>query len=97
MKSLYCTTLPPRLKVTKYERLEPRYNSNWIGVGPSLALRMLPHALELSNAIPHVITKMGEEGCLYVGRSEQVPVVKYFEPKHILPQDVTSVTGAGDR
>ncbi|KAL1934843.1 hypothetical protein VTP01DRAFT_7025 [Rhizomucor pusillus] len=64
--------------------------------GPSLALRMLPHALELSNAIPHVITKMGEEGCLYVGRSEQVPVVKYFEPKHILPQDVTSVTGAGD-
>ena len=57
---------------------------------------MLPHALHLSHMIPNVITKLGEDGCFYTGRSPVTnePIVHYFEPEKV--DDIVSVTGAGD-
>ncbi|KAI8150303.1 Ribokinase-like protein [Fennellomyces sp. T-0311] len=63
---------------------------------PALAHRVLPYALHLSHMIPNVVTKLGEDGCLYTGRSKhsgQV-FVQYFEPEKV--DNITSVTGAGD-
>lgn len=105
MRRLCYSILLPKSKVTTMDgknldngRKEIQLDLSFYQIlAPSLALHMLPHALELSNAIPHIITKMGEEGCLYVGRNGEVPTVEYFEPKHILSQDIKSVTGAGDR
>lgn len=53
---------------------------------------MLSRAIYLSNYVPNVITKLGEEGCLYVGNS----IVEYFPPESIDPAEIKSVTGAGD-
>ncbi|CAO3665767.1 unnamed protein product [Rhizopus stolonifer] len=57
---------------------------------PRLAQTALPQALDLSNYIPNVITKLGEEGCLFVNSS----VVQYFPPEKV--HEIKSVTGAGD-
>ncbi|ORE22282.1 Ribokinase-like protein [Rhizopus microsporus] len=57
-----------------------------------LAAKTLPQAMHLSHFIPNVITKLGEEGCLYVGEAG----IKYFPPETILPHEIKSVTGAGD-
>ncbi|ORE07589.1 Ribokinase-like protein [Rhizopus microsporus var. microsporus] len=57
-----------------------------------LATKTLPQAMCLSHFIPNVITKLGEEGCLYVGEAG----IKYFPPETILPHEIKSVTGAGD-
>lgn len=59
---------------------------------PRLAQNVLPQALCLSNYVPNVITKLGQDGCLFVNQS----VVKYFPPEIILPHEIKSVTGAGD-
>ncbi|KAG0168098.1 hypothetical protein DFQ30_005209 [Apophysomyces sp. BC1015] len=63
---------------------------------PPLAQHVLPQALYLSNYIPNVITKLGEYGCLYVGRSESTRHIEYFPPEQIAPHEIKSVTGAGD-
>ncbi|KAI8988777.1 hypothetical protein BDB01DRAFT_568025 [Pilobolus umbonatus] len=60
--------------------------------GPKLAESILPYALFLSNYVPNVITKLGEEGCLFVNDS----TIEYFSPEMIDPTDIKSVTGAGD-
>ncbi|KAI7851841.1 Ribokinase-like protein [Circinella umbellata] len=63
---------------------------------PAQVERMLPHALHLSHMIPNVITKLGEDGCFYTGRSPTTnePFIYYFEPEEV--DHVVSVTGAGD-
>lgn len=48
----------------------------------------------MSNYIPNIITKLGEEGCLYVGRNNSV--IQYFPPEFIEAHEIKSVTGAGD-
>jgi sugar/nucleoside kinase (ribokinase family) len=53
---------------------------------------VLPNAIYLANYIPNIITKLGEEGCLYVNNS----VVEYFAPESIQANEIKSVTGAGD-
>ncbi|KAI9484635.1 Ribokinase-like protein [Zychaea mexicana] len=65
--------------------------------GPALAQRVLPYALHLSHMIPHIITKLGEDGCLYTGRSSKSgkAIVQYFEPEQV-DSSIISVTGAGD-
>lgn len=64
---------------------------------PQLAYSVLPHAIYLSNYIPNVVTKLGEQGCLYVGQNNAGnSVVKYFSPEYIQPDEIKSVTGAGD-
>ncbi|KAI9486582.1 MAG: Ribokinase-like protein [Benjaminiella poitrasii] len=60
---------------------------------PRLANSVLPHVIYLSNYIPNIITKLGEEGCLYVGRNS---VIEYFPPEFIEANEIKSVTGAGD-
>ncbi|KAI9264049.1 Ribokinase-like protein [Phascolomyces articulosus] len=63
---------------------------------PALVDRVLPYAIHLSHMIPNVITKLGEEGCLYVGRSTRTRQVhvQYFEPEKV--DHIVNVTGAGD-
>ncbi|KAG2219736.1 hypothetical protein INT45_007775, partial [Circinella minor] len=63
---------------------------------PAQVERMFPHALHLSHMIPNVITKLGEDGCFYTGRSPTTnePFIHYFEPEEV--DHVISVTGAGD-
>ncbi|KAG2213520.1 hypothetical protein INT47_009194 [Mucor saturninus] len=64
---------------------------------PQLAHSVLPHAIYLSNYIPNIVTKLGEQGCLYVGQTNAGhSVVKYFSPEYIQPDEIKSVTGAGD-
>lgn len=60
---------------------------------PKLAQLALPNAFYLSQFIPNVITKLGEEGCLYVGKNA---VVEYFPPELIQANEIVNVTGAGD-
>ncbi|KAI8096817.1 Ribokinase-like protein [Halteromyces radiatus] len=66
---------------------------------PPIAHQTLPDALYLSNYIPHIITKLGEYGCLYVGPKQGQKHQKsmhYFTPEFLDPDTVKSVTGAGD-
>ncbi|KAK4520028.1 uncharacterized protein ATC70_008156 [Mucor velutinosus] len=60
---------------------------------PKLAHLALPDACFLSQFIPNVITKLGEEGCLYVSKNAGV---EYFTPESIQPNEIVNVTGAGD-
>jgi sugar/nucleoside kinase (ribokinase family) len=60
---------------------------------PRLAQSVLPNAIYLANYIPNIITKLGEEGCLYVGNNS---VIKYFPPEFVQANEIKSVTGAGD-
>ncbi|KAI7869978.1 Ribokinase-like protein [Spinellus fusiger] len=62
--------------------------------GPRVAQQMLPLATYLSHSIPNVITKLGEDGCLYV--QNKASHVAYFPPETVLPEQIKSVTGAGD-
>ncbi|KAI9247829.1 Ribokinase-like protein [Sporodiniella umbellata] len=57
---------------------------------PRLAQSVLPQALDLSNHVPNVFTKLGEEGCLFVSPS----TIQYFPPEKA--NNIQSVTGAGD-
>lgn len=59
---------------------------------PQLAHAVLPHAIFLSNYIPNIITKLGEQGCLFVNQK----TVEYFSPEKIHSNEIKSVTGAGD-
>ncbi|KAI7874978.1 Ribokinase-like protein [Lichtheimia hyalospora FSU 10163] len=68
-------------------------------VAPRSAELVLPYSLHLSQWIPNVIIKLGEDGCLFVGRSnvsKQPPVVRYFSPEKFDQSTIISVTGAGD-
>ncbi|CDH57494.1 indigoidine synthase a-like protein [Lichtheimia corymbifera JMRC:FSU:9682] len=68
-------------------------------VAPRSAELVLPYGLHLSQWIPNVIIKLGEDGCLFVGRSDvsnQPPVVQYFSPEKFDQTSIVSVTGAGD-
>ncbi|GAN06309.1 conserved hypothetical protein [Mucor ambiguus] len=60
---------------------------------PKLAHLALPNACFLSQFIPNVITKLGEEGCLYVSKNAGV---EYFTPESIHSNEIVNVTGAGD-
>ncbi|CAO0802352.1 unnamed protein product [Mucor circinelloides] len=60
---------------------------------PRLAHLALSNASFLSQFIPNVITKLGEEGCLYVSKNAGV---EYFAPESIQPNEIVNVTGAGD-
>ncbi|OAC97857.1 hypothetical protein MUCCIDRAFT_168016 [Mucor lusitanicus CBS 277.49] len=60
---------------------------------PTLAHLALPNACFLSQFIPNVITKLGEEGCLYVSKNAGA---EYFAPESIEPNEIVNVTGAGD-
>ena len=53
---------------------------------------MLPHAIFMSHYIPNIVTKLGEEGCLFVSKER----VQYYSPEVINAKDIKSVTGAGD-
>ncbi|KAG1149474.1 hypothetical protein G6F37_008457 [Rhizopus arrhizus] len=74
-----------------YKQIKP-INPSSLNNAPRLAQNVLPQALCLSNYVPNVITKLGQDGCLFVNQS----VVKYFPPEIILPHEIKSVTGAGD-
>ncbi|KAI8391071.1 Ribokinase-like protein [Radiomyces spectabilis] len=63
---------------------------------PSLAHRVLPQALYLSNYIPNILLKLGEHGCLYVAKWRDAPIIQYFSPEKIAASDIKSVNGAGD-
>ncbi|KAI8991113.1 hypothetical protein BDF20DRAFT_23389 [Mycotypha africana] len=57
-----------------------------------LAKSVYPYANFLTRFIPNVITKLGEEGCLWVGQES----AHYFSPEVIQKDEIKSVTGAGD-
>lgn len=59
---------------------------------PALANNVISKAIYLSNFIPHVVAKLGEESYLYVSRSH----IEYFSPKAIRPEETKSATDAGD-
>ncbi|KAI8059482.1 Ribokinase-like protein [Gongronella butleri] len=61
---------------------------------PLLARQQLEPAWCLSHTIPHVITKLGEHGCLYVSQAKKA--ISYIPPEPLDPSTVLSVTGAGD-
>ncbi|KAI8883667.1 Ribokinase-like protein [Backusella circina FSU 941] len=65
---------------------------------PQLAYDTLPESLFLSNFIPNIITKLGQDGCLYVGKhsKHREAVIEYFPPEFIEAKEIKSVTGAGD-
>ncbi|CAO3623225.1 unnamed protein product [Cunninghamella echinulata] len=66
---------------------------------PPIINKVFPEAIYLSNYIPHIITKLGEDGCLYVGtcsKNENKKITHYFPPEIINPDTIKSVTGAGD-
>ncbi|KAI9307322.1 Ribokinase-like protein [Cunninghamella echinulata] len=66
---------------------------------PSIVNKVFPEAIYLSNYIPHIITKLGEDGCLYVGtcsKNDNKKIAHYFPPEIINPDTIKSVTGAGD-
>lgn len=68
-------------------------------VAPRSAELVLPYGLHLSQWIPNVIIKLGEDGCLFVGRSNvsnRSPVIRYFSPEQFDQTSIISVTGAGD-
>jgi sugar/nucleoside kinase (ribokinase family) len=52
----------------------------------------------LANFIPNIVTKLGQDGCLYVGKhnNHTEAVVEYFPPEFIQANEIKSVTGAGD-
>ena len=52
-----------------------------------------PYAMFLSQYIPNIFTKLGEEGCLFVSKNA---VIEYFSPEFIQEHEIKSVTGAGD-
>ncbi|KAI8367734.1 Ribokinase-like protein [Blakeslea trispora] len=52
-----------------------------------------PYAIFLSQYIPNILTKLGEEGCLFVSKNA---VIEYFSPEFIQEHEIKSVTGAGD-
>jgi sugar/nucleoside kinase (ribokinase family) len=65
---------------------------------PGLAHDCLPNALYLSQYIPHIILKLGEYGCVYVGPSQDLEkIAMHFAPESLDLSTVKSVTGAGDR
>ncbi|GAA5810386.1 hypothetical protein MFLAVUS_003807 [Mucor flavus] len=78
--------------------LKPKLTVNSIGLknAPQLVYSVLPHAIYLSNYIPNIVTKLGDQGCLYVKTSAGNSVVKYFSAELIQPNEIKSVTGAGD-
>lgn len=63
---------------------------------PAGVQALLSHAVRLSNYFPHVITKLGREGCLYVGQTEGICHVDYLTAEPVDPSAIHSVTGAGD-
>lgn len=72
----------------------------FFAVAPRSAELVLPYGLHLSQWIPNVIIKLGEDGCLFVGRSNvsnRSPVIRYFSPEQFDQTSIISVTGAGDR
>ncbi|KAI9323838.1 Ribokinase-like protein [Dichotomocladium elegans] len=66
---------------------------------PRSAHEAIPHGLHLSNWVPNVITKLGQDGCVYIGRPQESgipPVVQYVSPEPVDTANIKSVTGAGD-
>ncbi|ORY97199.1 Ribokinase-like protein [Syncephalastrum racemosum] len=63
---------------------------------PAGVQALLSHAVRLSNYFPHVITKLGREGCLYVGQTQGICHVDYLAAEPVDPTAIHSVTGAGD-
>ncbi|KAI8340028.1 Ribokinase-like protein [Chlamydoabsidia padenii] len=64
---------------------------------PILAHQCLDNALYLSHFIPHIILKLGEYGCVYVGLSnQQKPTVLYLAPEIMDVSTIKNATGAGD-
>ncbi|ORX46127.1 Ribokinase-like protein [Hesseltinella vesiculosa] len=61
---------------------------------PLLAQQMLEPAWLLSHTIPHVITKLGDQGCLYV--SHVTNAIAHLPAETVDPSTIQSVTGAGD-
>ncbi|CAO3645341.1 unnamed protein product [Cunninghamella blakesleeana] len=63
---------------------------------PSIVEKVFPEAIYLSNYIPHIITKLGEYGCLYINNNNNKLTTHYFSPEIINHDTIKSVTGAGD-
>ncbi|KAG2174441.1 hypothetical protein INT44_006704 [Umbelopsis vinacea] len=63
---------------------------------PEIAIECLPYAFHLSNFFRVIVTKLGEHGCLITGQANGKPILRYFKPHTIRPDQIKSVTGAGD-
>ncbi|KAJ2960248.1 hypothetical protein NQZ79_g4377 [Umbelopsis isabellina] len=63
---------------------------------PEIARKCLPYAAHLSNFFNVIVTKLGQHGCLIVGREDDQQIVRYFQAHAIKPEQIKSVTGAGD-
>lgn len=63
---------------------------------PEIARTCLPYAIYLSQFFNVIVTKLGQHGCLIVGRDHDQQIVRYFQAHAIKPEQIKSVTGAGD-
>lgn len=72
---------------------------------PSTVEKVFSEAIYLSYYIPHIITKLGEDGCLYINNNSISQInnnnsnkimAHYFSPELIDQGTIKSVTGAGD-